>query len=100
MLNDNDHKYLGWMREQIAAYETRVCDLGALIAGLESLLGTMESLASQDREDFVQYWGELEQVHAVALDREMQELDSIGQQIVDAAIGKLKRWIERVGAEA
>lgn len=100
MLNDNDRNYLDWMREQIAAYERGASDLGALIAGLESLVGTMESLAPQAREDFVRHWGELEQVYAVLLDRGMQELDRVGQQIVDEAIGKLKRWIEEVGAGA
>jgi hypothetical protein len=100
MLNDNERKHLNWMREQIIAYETGASELGALIAGLESLVGTMESLAPKDREDFVRHWGELEQVYAVALDREMQELDCVGQQIVNEGIGKLKGWIDGVGAEA
>ncbi|MHB8974987.1 MAG: hypothetical protein ACYC3X_31735 [Pirellulaceae bacterium] len=99
MLSESDRKFAEWMRKQIAAYETSALGLGSLITDLESLVGTMESLSPQHRRDFIDYWGGLEVVYAVFLDREIHELDSIGRKIVNEAIGNLKQWIETVERE-
>jgi hypothetical protein len=100
MVSDSDRRYLEWMRKQIDAYDRSELGLAGLIGDLESLVGQMESLSVDDRQEFVGHWGDLEQVYAVVLDRGMEQLDDVGMKIVNDAIDNIKHWIERMGSSA
>jgi hypothetical protein len=96
MLRQSDQDSLEWMRKQINAFKQNEIGLGALISNLKSLVNKLESLSTAERENFVEYWGDLEQIYAVVLDREMKELDEVGQRVVDDAIRNLVGWIESI----
>ena len=97
MVSESDRRYLEWMRKQIDAYDRSELSLGGLIGDLESLLAQMESLTAEDRQTFIEHWGDLEQVYAVVLDTGTEQLDDIGQKIADDAVGNLKQWIKKQG---
>lgn len=77
------------MREQIEFYRNGELSLGVLIGNLESLHRAITSQSEPWKESVFEKIGDLEQVYAVMLDREMEELDAEGRMIVDKALGEL-----------
>lgn len=81
------------MLESIAAYESDRIGLGALISNLEGLLNSLESLPREWRQDFIDRWSILEEVHAFALYQDSTQVEKQYKQLLDRAIAGLKQSI-------
>lgn len=87
---EQDWRLLEQMRMSLRYAPASVVALGRLVAELEPL---SQQLAAPDREwqrRFLVHWGTLEEVFAVALDRNLETLDVQGAAIVDSALAELR----------
>lgn len=64
-----------------------------LISDLEALIGVLENVTKNKRDLLLSHWGILEDVYAVALDKEMTELDENSQKLVADGLSMLQKVI-------
>jgi hypothetical protein len=83
------------MLDRISQYERGKLRIGSLIDDLWALLSVLENATTTWRESFVAEWGDLEQVYAVALDRN-RDLDAEDDAIIASALAALKSLIAQV----
>lgn len=90
---ERDHRVYMLMKERIGAFENGSLHLGALVADLESLENSLEAVGKQWRKAFHEEWWTLEQVYAVALDRNEEPLSDSSQQIIREALNNAKQLL-------
>ena len=78
------------LRDSLARKPTTVESLGRLVAELESLGAIMEGVDDRWRASFNREWSAIEEVYAVALDREQDVLDEDDQAIIAEATRALQ----------
>ena len=64
------------MADPLAAFENGNLALSALVADLETLFYSLNVKDSDWEADFWEYWGDLEIVYAVALNRQLKKLSA------------------------
>jgi hypothetical protein len=74
----------------LEAYRHRDLGLGTLISDLDALWGEFRLQDDMWLEEFRGHWWTLEQFHAVAIDRELNELPDDFQVPVDEAVDQLR----------
>ncbi len=91
-LTEYDIRQLKLMKEALTDYEENKVSLNLLINRLGGLLNCLQDLSDEWKENFHENWFELEQMYAVALDRnEPISKYSIG---INESIGNLKKLLE------
>ena len=85
------------MLDRLEAHRRGAISLRRLIQDLRSLVEALELPSSAWKDEFVGEWWTLEQVYAVAIDRnELDHLPTESQELVDTAIASLRDMV--VGA--
>jgi hypothetical protein len=82
------------MIQKIHEFEERSLHLSDLIYDLEALVNLLNDQDSHWKDLFVGYWWDLEQVYAVALYKNIPNLDFNDQQTIKDAIENLKKLIK------
>lgn len=89
-----DERHLGRMRDAIEAYIAKRMDFGRLVNNLEALLDSMERVPDDWRDEFLQQWGRLEDILAVAADRDDSEVIDQNEKSINEALSRLLVMIE------
>lgn len=87
-MTDPSHP-LEQMLQQIEFYRNGDLSLAALVGDLEFLNDSITSQSESWKQPLFEKIGDLEQVNAVMLDRDTEELDETGRMIVDKALSEL-----------
>lgn len=91
-----NQRHLWQLREAIDLYRSRQLSFGSLINNLESLLGILESVPDDWKDEFLQEWGRLEDIYAVSLDRGQPELVEENQQAISSTLCVLIELVEKL----
>ncbi|MBI1924200.1 hypothetical protein HYR99_08100, partial [Candidatus Poribacteria bacterium] len=83
------------MMQRIDGFEKGSVNLRRLINDLEALLDCLQSAEKAWKAVFLQEWGTLEDVYADALDTGQKVLVPESQKLVEDAVRKLKRLVEK-----
>jgi hypothetical protein len=94
IMNEFDKRQLNIMIQKIHEFEERSLHLSDLIYDLEALVNLLNDQDSHWKDLFVGYWWDLEQVYAVALYKNIPNLDFNDQQTIKDAIENLKKLIK------
>jgi hypothetical protein len=97
-MSEYNVRQYGRMLDQIHDFESGRIDLTHLISGLKSLLHALEEADVEWKSKFQNQWGVLEEVYAVALDRN-RELDKGDLQLIGTAVQAMKQLLSQVYAE-
>jgi predicted RNA-binding protein with EMAP domain len=82
------------MRNRIEGFENGQLDLGRLINDLHSLIAALEHPTDDWKQRFLADWWTLEQVYAVAIDRnELDRLPKQNQGLLLQAVAALKQLV-------
>lgn len=97
-----DERHLGRMRDAIQAYFAKRMDFGRVVNNLEALLNSIETVPEDWRDEFLQQWGRLEDILAVAADRGDPEVIYENEKSINEALSRLLVMIEtqRIGRAA
>jgi hypothetical protein len=97
-MSDYDNRQYRRMLDQIKDFESKRIDLEHLINGLESLLCALEEANAGWKSEFQSKWGLLEEVYAVALDRN-RPLNQDDWKLINPAVERMKQLISDVYSE-
>ena len=89
-----EKRHLQQMQLSLGSYPASVSSLGRMVAELEALHALLGSRDDTWKKRFYGQWASLEEVFAVALDRQMEALDEEGNRIVSAAIFELRAIVD------
>jgi hypothetical protein len=85
------------MLDRLEAFPRGAISLRKLIEDLRSLVEALELPSPAWKDEFIGEWWTLEQVYAVAIDRnELDHLPTESQELVDTAVASLREMV--VGA--
>jgi hypothetical protein len=85
------------MLDRLEAFRRGAISLRKLVEDLRSLVEALELSSPAWKEEFVGEWWTLEQVYAVAIDRnELDDLPTESEQLVETAVASLREMV--VGA--
>jgi len=87
---DYDLRQIVLMEEQLSQFESGSLTLSHLVAGLKSLQNCLRTVNEDWKKNFVSEWWTLEQVHAVALDRQKTEFSSADLALLKEATANLR----------
>ena len=93
-MSDYDDRQLSLMSEKINKYRGRKIDLGTLVRDLEALLNVLESTSNEWKEAFHEEWWNLEQVFAVALDRNDDSVLSENEELISKSLSQMEALIK------
>jgi hypothetical protein len=97
---EHDRRQYDLMEEHLRHFEEGVTDLGALIAGLDTLLECLEAADKAWKAQFRSEWWTLEQVYALALDRGQTQLPPESRALINEAVKNMRRLLaDRITAE-
>ena len=96
MINDYDKRQLTLMLEKILLFRQKSLSLSSLINDLESLIDVLENVDSTWRNKCREYWWDLEEIYATALDRELSSLDTEDWQIITNALDEIETLIKNI----
>jgi hypothetical protein len=82
------------MLDAVGRYEGAEISLGKLVRDLEALLEALDCIPDTWRESFVIAWGDLEQVHAVALDRGASNLNDQEIRLIGDALKAIRAMVQ------
>lgn len=82
------------MKQQLASFQKGILPLGSLVGDLEFLLNAMESVDITWKEKVFEEIANLEEIYAIALDRDMNEIDDKGKAMIYQSIKKLSFYFE------
>ena len=89
-----DRRQYDLMLDRLRAFTRGAVSLRKLIEDLRSLAEALEDPPLGWKEDFLSDWWTLEQVYAVAVDRdELDNLSAESQVLIDGAVAALKRVV-------
>lgn len=92
-----DLRQYEFMLDRLEAFTRSAISLRKLIEDLRSLVEALELPSPAWKEDFVSEWWTLEQVYAVAIDRnELDHLPAESKELIDRAVASLRGMV--VGA--
>ena len=97
-MSEYNLRQYGRMLDQIHDFESGRIDLMHLISGLKSLLCALEEADVEWKSKFQNQWGVLEEVYAVALDRN-RELDKGDLTLIGTAVQGMKQLLAQVYTE-
>ena len=97
MITEYDKRQLLKMRQQVDSFKKGELSLGSLIGDLEFLLNVMESIDVEWKGKAHEPVCVLEEVYAVALDREVQQLDKAGKSLVSQSVQKISEYLSELG---
>ncbi len=92
-ISEYDERQYQLMREFISAYERRNLPLINLIGKLEALLGCLQNVSSDWRNDFLKQWGVLEDVYSVSVDQGTTYLNDEAHLLITSALSEIKQLI-------
>src|SRR4051812_47150635 len=97
MMDDNtvrNQRQFRLMLDAVGRYERGEIGLGRLVSDLESLLDALDNLSEEWRDSFLGEWGDLEQVHAVALDRSENQLNDQESRLVGDSLKAIRAMVQ------
>jgi hypothetical protein len=96
MVNEYDKRLLDLMRKQILLFRQGSLSLQILINNIGSLIDTIEAIDMSWKDNCRNFLWDLEQVYAVALDREKKELDEEDINIVTISLKEIEILINQI----
>lgn len=87
-LNDYNRRQYLRMIDAIDDYEKKNSSLASLVPTLEGLIGALEGISNEQRNELLRRWGALEEVHAVNLDEGTTE--AVHSKIIAKAVQDLR----------
>lgn len=93
-LTERDLRQLHLIAERLRSYRTGQLSLARLIADLDALWNEVRLVSSEWRDEFRGHWWTLEQVYAVARDREYEALPDDHRVLVDEAVEQLEFLVD------
>ena len=88
-----DQRQYRLMKQRILNYERGEITLNTLIVDLEVLLGVLHMDDEEWKQSFRSAWWILEEVYAVALDRERDTLSLEDRELIKKSIDKLRQLL-------
>jgi hypothetical protein len=95
-MSDRDQRQYQLMRKFIQDFENDDLSLGYLISNLQGLFLAVDSIDVKTAEDLQSEWWTLEQVYAVALDRQQSVVSPEGQALVLEALENIKVLLQQL----
>jgi len=95
-MSEYDQRQYKMMLERINAFANGQIDLHKLTDDLDGLLNVLEKVNADWRQNFLHYWGKLEDARAVALERTNVVVDNDAVNRVSLAISQLRQLVLQV----
>jgi len=95
-MSDYDNRQYRLMMQRIEEFEKSKIGLQRLIADLDALLCSLQKADETWRSSFQKEWGVLEEVYAIALDKGSEKLPTEHWDLIDNALGNMKRLLAQV----
>lgn len=92
MVSEYDKRQLKLMLEMIDFFEKDSLSLSEIINNLSALVDVLESIDEDWKDKYRQWWWDLEQVYAVALDSDLP-LDENDKKIISNALSKIRSMV-------
>ncbi len=94
-MTDYDMRQQNLMADKIKQFQNEEIHLGILVRDLEALLNALESVSSGWKSAFHEEWWNLEQVYAVALDRNDDLVLIENEELISSSLENMKKLISK-----
>ena len=88
-MNEYDARQIQRMRERLKTFRAGGIELGVLVRDLEALMELLQTPTADWKARFREHWFDMEQVHAVALDRPDEAVVQENWATIEAAVGAM-----------
>ncbi len=95
-MHKQDQQQYRLIKEYLQEFENGQLKLGRLINLLEGLIGSLQEVDKEWKDTFQSEWWTLEQVYAVARDRQEAKLSLESQNLVIEAIENMKHLLKEI----
>lgn len=96
MLSDYDKRQLNLMREQLCNFREGNLSIQGLISNVEGLINALENIDEVWIDKCRGFWWDIEQVYAVALDREKKSFDQYDSEIITKALKGIENLLDQI----
>jgi hypothetical protein len=94
-MSEYDQRQYQLMRQCIEDFEIGNVNFRVLIDSLKGLLNVLQEVEEEWKASFRSAWWTLEEVYAVALDREQNCLSNEDEKLIYEAINEIKQLLEK-----
>jgi len=97
-MNDYDKRQLTLILKKIGFFresDHSLTELSSLTNDIPALINVMEAIEEPWKEECRSWWWDLEEIYAVALDRDKSALDENDKQIVFKAVDEIENMVKK-----
>jgi len=94
-MSEYDNRQYRLMLDRIEKYQHKKLKLRTLIGDLEGLLGCLQEVDENWKEEFLKAWGVLEEVYSFAIYEEKKELSEKDKELIHKAITELGNMVKQ-----
>lgn len=93
--NEKKYKIYNLLLEKVKLYKEKKISLASIISDSEGLILAIDDLSEEFRDEFYNYWGVLEEIYAVNLERK-RDINKREKKLIEKSICNIETMVKKI----